>query len=805
MDMNTSNENLNTPQGARPLGFGYADSVSGRVEMCTWDRLNSAVDSPRVAAVCADLRQLKATRDSGGMTHADYEVRKSRLKKQLPVIMPHAAFPSGHRKNSEAVPSGLAMYDADHIGSPHDYWQHKVLAACDGQPARLGIVLAHITPSYEGLRLIFRIPHGMTPAAAQQWMATRLGDDTYDASVKDYARCSFVVPRGYFFFFPGEETVWGPDAAGHDAGAEDALKVNEPLPPVEPPPLPAAGAEWAAEAAALSFSGIPYSQIIDVWWKYNGGVPIEGERNTKLYQLAMHLRHICDNREQLLLSVLPRLGLSESELKAVVRSACSAPPCSMPRRLKRVVAEAKRDYAATTCAAADDQRAPAACSRRSWARWWRRLPTLPPGLKEATETVEPRLRMGAVLAQLVMIYTLLTRIRFDHFDGSETRLSGLVFIIGPAASGKAFIRELDAMWMEPVRAADAKGRHMEAEYRREKELRKNERKQMERPHPVIRVVPIQISNAMLITRLMDAVEENADGMSRTGLHLYSCETELATAIRSQRGGTWIEKNDIYCKAFHNEPWGVDYASDQVINGEVEVNYNLVISGTEDAFNTFVPQGTVLSGLPTRLMYFPMVAEPFRMMECRKEMNEEKRGLVRSVAWRLDRLGGHVDATTLTKSMYKWCEAQADRAKNELDYELDDLRKRTALIGTRAGVAYAIMEHLDDFERTGVLTVSSSAIKFARVVADFCLDMQYMKFSVMMRERKEAVGEKWRTAERKVYTADVYDKLPESFTRDDVQRLRPDKTVDANRKLVAYWMERGYVKKGRKKGVYVKMM
>jgi len=241
MDMNTSNENLNTPQGARPLGFGYADSVSGRVEMCTWDRLNSAVDSPRVAAVCADLRQLKATRDSGGMTHADYEVRKSRLKKQLPVIMPHAAFPSGHRKNSEAVPSGLAMYDADHIGSPHDYWQHKVLAACDGQPARLGIVLAHITPSYEGLRLIFRIPHGMTPAAAQQWMATRLGDDTYDASVKDYARCSFVVPRGYFFFFPGEETVWGPDAAGHDAGAEDALKVNEPLPPGTPPPLPGGG------------------------------------------------------------------------------------------------------------------------------------------------------------------------------------------------------------------------------------------------------------------------------------------------------------------------------------------------------------------------------------------------------------------------------------------------------------------------------------------------------------------------------------------------------------------------------------
>ena len=790
MDMNTSNENLNTPQGARPLGFGYADSVSGRVEMCTWDRLNSAVDSPRVAAVCADLRQLKATRDSGGMTHADYEVRKSRLKKQLPVIMPHAAFPSGHRKNSEAVPSGLAMYDADHIGSPHDYWQHKVLAACDGQPARLGIVLAHITPSYEGLRLIFRIPHGMTPAAAQQWMATRLGDDTYDASVKDYARCSFVVPRGYFFFFPGEETVWGPDAAGHDAGAEDALKVNEPLPPVELPPV-ILGHSLLADNRRL----------------------VEVQRRCAYRGRAQHQAVSAGDASA---AYLRQQGAAASQRVAeagtvgIRAESCGAlgllgSPVQHAAQAEKSGGRGKERICRHHMCPGDDQRAPAACSRRSWARWWRRLPTLPPGLKEATETVEPRLRMGAVLAQLVMIYTLLTRIRFDHFDGSETRLSGLVFIIGPAASGKAFIRELDAMWMEPVRAADAKGRHMEAEYRREKELRKNERKQMERPHPVIRVVPIQISNAMLITRLMDAVEENADGMSRTGLHLYSCETELATAIRSQRGGTWIEKNDIYCKAFHNEPWGVDYASDQVINGEVEVNYNLVISGTEDAFNTFVPQGTVLSGLPTRLMYFPMVAEPFRMMECRKEMNEEKRGLVRSVAWRLDRLGGHVDATTLTKSMYKWCEAQADRAKNQPDYELDDLRKRTALIGTRAGVAYAIMEHLDDFERTGVLTVSSSAIKFARVVADFCLDMQYMKFSVMMRERKEAVGEKWRTAERKVYTADVYDKLPESFTRDDVQRLRPDKTVDANRKLVAYWMERGYVKKGRKKGVYVKMM
>ena len=56
------------------------------------------------------------------------------------------------------------------------------------------------------------------------------------------------------------------------------------------------------------FKGIPYSEIIDEWWKRNGGVPQEGERNVKLYQLAVNLRAICDNNKSLLLQVMPRLG-----------------------------------------------------------------------------------------------------------------------------------------------------------------------------------------------------------------------------------------------------------------------------------------------------------------------------------------------------------------------------------------------------------------------------------------------------------------------------------------------------------------
>jgi hypothetical protein len=65
--------------------------------------------------------------------------------------------------------------------------------------------MAHLTPSTEGLRLIFEVPEGMSLAEAQQWMSEQLGDASYDGSVKDYARCSFIVPRAYLLYIDEEE------------------------------------------------------------------------------------------------------------------------------------------------------------------------------------------------------------------------------------------------------------------------------------------------------------------------------------------------------------------------------------------------------------------------------------------------------------------------------------------------------------------------------------------------------------------------------------------------------------------------
>ena len=183
--------------------IGFSKNNFSKVVPCTVELLNSAIDSAEVMNVCGQIaRKLEAVK-AGQATRTEFDEYKTAMKKQLPVLTPHAIFKNGERKNAEAIPSGLSMYDIDHIENPRGYY-HSMIA---DRVSELGIVTAHVTPSTEGLRLIFEMPAGMTLAQAQKWMSEQLGDENYDGSVKDYARCSYLVPRAYILYMDEEELL----------------------------------------------------------------------------------------------------------------------------------------------------------------------------------------------------------------------------------------------------------------------------------------------------------------------------------------------------------------------------------------------------------------------------------------------------------------------------------------------------------------------------------------------------------------------------------------------------------------------
>ena len=181
--------------------MGFAPNVKSSVTTCTIENLYAAMDAEKTAHICAEIEDALESVKRGEMAREDFETYKRDKKKELMVLTPHATFSDGVRQNKTAVPSGLSMYDVDHIADPRGYFNTLVKDRC----RELGIVMAHVTPSTEGLRLIFEVPAGMTLAEAQKWMSEQLGDSSYDGSVKDYARCSFIVPRAYLLYIDEEE------------------------------------------------------------------------------------------------------------------------------------------------------------------------------------------------------------------------------------------------------------------------------------------------------------------------------------------------------------------------------------------------------------------------------------------------------------------------------------------------------------------------------------------------------------------------------------------------------------------------
>ena len=270
------------------MSFGYSYSVKGSVQKCTPQLFYQALDSEHTAKVCAEIKDALEQVKRGEMSREDFEEYKSERKKQLPILTPHATFLLGRRKNEAATPSGLSMYDIDHIPDPKGYFQAMIA----DRAGELGIVLAHVTPSTEGLRLLFVMPEGMNLARAQKWMSDQLDDENYDGSVKDLARASFLVPRDYLLYIDEEELFKDREyKMVEDAEIveevnitrkEEGRRSKENTSEIQTPVFPD------------QFKGVPYSSIISEYWNRTGGEPIRGERNKRLHQLAANLRAICE-------------------------------------------------------------------------------------------------------------------------------------------------------------------------------------------------------------------------------------------------------------------------------------------------------------------------------------------------------------------------------------------------------------------------------------------------------------------------------------------------------------------------------
>ena len=357
--------------------FGIAKDIRSEVRECTPDLLNQALDSALVARVCAEIEDALEKSRKGEITQDEYETLKGQLKKRLPIITFHATFQNGRRKNDEAIPSGLSIYDLDHIPNPREKW-----AEIEPRKEELGILLSHISPSLEGLRLVFIMPQGMDLAQAQAWMAQQLGDAEYDSCVKDYARCSFVVPREYVLFMDTDglfssqhiviQTTEGRKNLGNtkvdvsvdapeifrtessttrlrSALNDNSEGMNDNSEGMNNKTGNGINKEIIKNSVELrvlcgekifpsTYEEIPYESIVETLEEQMGGQPEHGSRNNFIFSMACYLRYICNDDPEWIAQILPTYGEAKEKWMASIRSACARKQTrAMPRIMKRTL------------------------------------------------------------------------------------------------------------------------------------------------------------------------------------------------------------------------------------------------------------------------------------------------------------------------------------------------------------------------------------------------------------------------------------------------------------------------------------
>ena len=559
------------------------------------------------------------------------------------------------------------------------------------------------------------------------------------------------------------------------------------------------------------FKGIPYEKIIDEWWRQNGGVPQEGERNVKLYQLAVSLRAICDNSKPLVLSVIPRLGLDDLEVERIVDSACKEPPKGLSKAMQEVLAAVNPKKAEAPTEREIDQ----------WLwDWGEQIETLFddfPLLKDICRGLKKNQYPAALFVSGGFMMTLMTRCRYSFYHRPEElrRLNCEVQIIGDPASGKSFATRLYKQLIAPIIAADRVGKEAINAYREQMKTKGANKEKPKKPKVVIRVHPARTSNAQFIQDMVNAVEE-VDG-EKIQLHMLTFDTELDNTLRVQNGGSWMDKESLELKAFHNEEDGQFYSNmDSVIENFI-VTWNYIYTGTPLALKAKINERNFGSGLATRLTCIPLPPTNFEMISRERHDDTESDNRLKEWGERLDRMKGILTLDKIVDELYDWTARRMEDAKEDNSKAEEMLLKRCAYHGINFSAPFIVMRHWDKIHQDGAYYCGEfETDEVDWKLAELIVNIQY----ACQRHYFQAMAEKYFddqqreisvNCHRKNKTYEAYSRLPDEFVVEDVKDCFSLATLGAarmkiNRMLKDHLIEKSedFVDNGTTKAIYKKV-
>lgn len=742
----------------------FSSPKAQKGEDCTYEKyLEVAVQDKDLRDLCEQIANEK-----------DPE-KRGELKKRLPVITWQAAF-DGRRIAKEAHPSGLFMLDIDHVDDPYELYKTKIAS----RTKELGIVYVGKTASTHGLRLVAKcLPTLTTIEDCQKWLASSLKVE-YDGVCKDWARCSYLVTDSYTYYMDAK-AIWQDDPEPGTlyttvANAQQISAKIEEAPTATPSEQSTAPVDQREGLFGSSndYKGVPYERIIKQWFFSTGGEPTEGDRNTRLYQLALRLRYITDFNEATMLRIMPTYGLPQSEVKEVVRHSLSATRASkIPQDLQDTLDLIDKQIKLGSDLDDDDMEEPVINTDQ--------IPPLPPVMKEWCDVSPDDFKKAVVLCQLPILGALGSRLRAEYLDGQMHSPTFQVSLEAPQASGKSFLTRLIDNELAQMKEADEKARADEREYTEKMsklkmlnvKVKKSESSEIpEKPHAIVRYVPATMSITKLLMRMQDA----------QGLHLFAFAPEIDTVLKAFKRG-FSSFSDALRVSFDNGEYGQDYASDQSFSGMVRLYYNALFSGTPKAMCRFYPD--VEDGLVSRVLFCTLPDQFGKPMPKWGTFTAEQKRIVDINLVRLNEISMQGDEVQpehimkmnwVNKALEKWLVDQQAVALRNDDRTRDIFCRRAAVVGFRAAMLAWFL-----WGESPSPTIRRHVSRLAIWVADCMLTQHILRFNVQG------------THSNVNHWENVYSALPDEFTREDLKKALQRENVSSPVRTVIYkWRLLGIV-------------
>ncbi len=718
--------------------FDYVHNVGdNQPQVCLYDIFKQLIASPHVK------EQTER-----------YRAGDSEAKKRLPAFLFHATFNGKKRLAKNATASGLVMVDFDHV-DPADLADYALIAQSD-QARAWGVMLAHVTPSGKGLRIVIRADCSKAYAGCesisdyQHRIAQLFGAEKYlDEVTTDLSRLSFCPTADDIIYmtpelFTAEKVIdfKGDEATKRPAEAQQKAVI------------------FTSGASQETFDGVPLTDIFRTYFELQGGAPTEGNRNAAFYAAARELRYICDFNPKVIARFMPQVGLTEKEVLDVCSSACTSSRAKDIPQIVRSIVQSLKITEEEEEGTAETEQAPI---------------KLPPIFEHFTKCYPPHFRDAVVLAMLPCLGTLGTSVRARYLDGELHSPSFFTVVSAEQASGKSFARKIVNVLMEDLRFEDESARVVEQAYRNALRQSKNKKDQPEDPRVVIRIVPANVSVAKLLQRL-DYAE---------GKHLFSFAEEMDTVIKANSGGSWSQKSDIYRNAFDNAEYGQDYMSDNSYSANLKIYYNMLVLGTPRQTNKFFSD--VENGLVSRCMFASLPDGFGQKMPVFKEISPEGLVYVKKFVDRLRECKDTLDLPEVNQALDGWLDEQRISALQSADRARDIFRKRSAVIGFRAAMILAAGLP-KNHQRKKMLS------DFAVYIASLVLEEQLKYAGARLEEALEG-GDKAEKQVRLGKRKALFTELPAEFTTADInQAMAKYGILSPVRSLVCAWRSNKLIEK-----------